>query len=107
MKTVNWPEPEGKNKGYQFFFITHVPSSPVLELHITSQVEIRMHGGCTKQWEFLFRKPSPFGPFIFSFKLLLLNYVFSMENIDDRSFHQPNHREKGMPYKMRKLKSSC
>lgn len=42
-------ETEGKNKGYQFLFITRVPSFPVLELHITSQAEMHMHRHCTKQ----------------------------------------------------------
>lgn len=83
MKTMNWPEPEGKRKGYQFLFITHVPSSPVLELHIASQAEKLTHGNCTNQWELLLGKPPPFGPFIFSSKLLLLSYVFSMENTDE------------------------
>jgi len=91
MITVNWLEPEGRNKGYPFLFTPHVPTSSMLELHITSQAEICIHGDCKNQWEFLLGKPPRFGPFIFS-SVLLLWVMFSVWKIStNRSFHQPNH----------------
>lgn len=67
------------------------------------------HGDCTKPWDLLQGNPPPFGLFIFSSKLLLLSYVFSMENIDKQVLPSAKtlHRKMGMPYKMRKLKSKC
>lgn len=110
MKTMHWPGPrEGKNKGCPFLFITHVPSSPVLELHIPSQAENPMHGDCTKPWDLLQGNPPPFGLFIVCSELLLLSYVFSMENIDKQVLPSAKtlHRKMAMSYKMRKLRSNC
>lgn len=73
---MNCPEAEGKNKGYEFLFVTHVPSTGAPHLFLSWNMY-----AWRLQWELLQGKPSPSGPFIFSSKLSLLSYVYSMENI--------------------------
>lgn len=78
---MNWPEPEGKKTAISFYSLP-MCQVPQCWSSTSLQAEIHMRGDCTNQWELLLGKRPPFGPFIFSFKLLLLSYVFNVENLD-------------------------